>query len=244
MNGIYRQQWPIRASECDPSGRWRASGVLRALQQASDDHATALGLGFDAMHADNTTWVLARLALTMQEYPLCGQTVTLETWPGATRRWLCPRSYRVLAPDGRLLGEGSTLWVVMDLNTRRMVEPQGVSEKLPDASGLPAPTKLPGAVKHLETPPARSVRTARYSDLDVNGHVNYARYVDWLGDALGYELLSSHFIQDLTIVYSREVQPGQQVTLELAQEGNRFSLRGSREEALHFEIGGSLRESR
>lgn len=52
----------------------------------------------------------------------------------------------------------------------------------------------------------------RYFDIDMNGHVNNSKYLDWMYDVLGYEFLKAHEPLRMTLKYVKEVSPGGQIT--------------------------------
>ena len=66
-----------------------------------------------------------------------------------------------------------------------------------------------------------------YSDTDVNGHVNNARYADWLCDALGLETMREYRVKTMRLSYAAETMKGSplcfQVTLS-AEECERSAL--------------------
>ncbi|MDO4902648.1 MAG: thioesterase, partial [Limosilactobacillus sp.] len=64
---------------------------------------------------------------------------------------------------------------------------------------LKAPSKLPDDFQEKEY-------QVRYFDIDLNHHVNNARYFDWMLDPLGAEFLRTHYPAYLTIKYENEVK--------------------------------------
>ena len=55
--------------------------------------------------------------------------------------------------------------------------------------------------------------TVAYSDLDIIGHTNNARYVVWAMDALPYGRVSSCRVRDVFINFNKETVPGETVAL-------------------------------
>jgi acyl-ACP thioesterase len=70
--------------------------------------------------------------------------------------------------------------------------------------------------------------------------VNNARYVDWLCDALGYEILSRQALSTVCINYDAEVRPEQAMELKLKMHDRTFSLSGYHEDKRHFGISGTF----
>ena len=142
--------------------------------------------------------------------------------------------------DGAALGAASTLWVLFDLEKRCMVAPGEVAKAIPDNSDLTPPLGVPGPVPRLTGAETCSARTPVYSELDVNGHVNNARYADWLCDALGLEVMREYRVKTMRLSYAAEIRPGQAMELRLTRDGLAYHLTGAHEGKTHFEIGGEL----
>ena len=57
-------------------------------------------------------------------------------------------------------------------------------------------------------------RTVRYSDLDVNGHMNNCRYMDWVSDTLPGSFHGSHRVSEFTVNYLSEAREGEELRLQ------------------------------
>jgi acyl-ACP thioesterase len=240
MDKIYQETFLLRTSQCDFRGTWRPSAIFEAMQEASGMHSHLLGCGRDALMQEGYVWVLSRMEVQMNKYPGVGDRVLVETFPMNNRRWFFPRFFIFRNEQGDELGSASSLWVLLDLETRKMAPPDRVVHLIPDNSDLTAPMGLPSAAAEVEGEERLFNRVPAYTDLDVNNHVNNARYVDWLCDALGYDILERKTLRSICINYEAEVRPDQAVALKLALRGDTFSLSGYHMEKRHFGIGGTL----
>ena len=104
-----------------------------------------------------------------------------------------------------------TLWVLMDLNTRKMIVP-GKSGIIVAGTlrgnELPAPNGL--IPKPLGT---QTSRTVAFTDLDRNGHMNNTRCLDWIADLLPSRFHESHTVTDFTVCYLAEAREQQELRL-------------------------------
>ncbi len=237
----YSETFLLRTTHCDLSGAWRPSDILATLQELAGMHAHLLGCGRERLIQDNLVWVLSRTELVMDRYPCAGETVRVETFPMANKRWFFPRYYVLYDAAGQVIGKAGTLWLLMDFVARKMAMPQAALASLPDNSDLQAPLDMPGNIPLLESPAVFSLRQPQYTEIDINGHVNNTRYADWLCNGLGIEAMKDQEIAHLLIHYTREVLPGAEVRLALQQDGPAFRLAGQVGEEKHFDIGGTLR---
>jgi medium-chain acyl-[acyl-carrier-protein] hydrolase len=72
-------------------------------------------------------------------------------------------------------------------------------------SSFPGKLAMPADLDHTDS------RLARYSDLDVNKHVNNARYVDWLFDALPPRVASPVPFSRLNVQFTGEARGGEEL---------------------------------
>lgn len=221
MEPIYRRQFTVDSFSTDPFGRLRRSMILRYAQQVAGDHCDLLSLNYEALAEKGLFWAVVRNRIQVTRLPRQGQTVTLETWPMPTTRTAYPRATVAYDEQGQELFRSVSLWVLMDRNSRTMV--------LPGKSGVEVPGTLRGT--ELATPRSLSLkdlelcqhRKVCFSDLDLNGHMNNARYLDWIED-----LLPSHFHRDnqpmeLSLCYINEAREADEMDLRYGfQEGNLF----------------------
>ena len=239
----YAENFLLRTCDCDMMGTWRPSAILTAMQEVAVVQSNLLGCGREDLLKNRTAWVLSRCEVSMDTYPVIGDTVTVETFPTANRRWFFPRYYTFRNQKGSLLGCAGTLWVLLNLDDRKMVPPGEVAATLPDNSDLTPPMGLPGPVEIVPDAEERVVsRMPGYFDLDVNQHVNNTRYADWACDALGVERMRESCLATLRITFDAEIRPDQEISLHVTQGENSYRVAGFHDGKMHFELGGTLRK--
>lgn len=238
---MYEEELMLRTSDCDFQGSWRPSAILAAMQEAAGVHSELLGCGRNALLQKNTVWVLSRSEVHMEAYPGIGDRVLVQTFPTANRRWFFPRYFLFKNETGRVLGRAATLWVLLDVTTRRMLPPGDVLALMPDNSDLTAPLGLPATVEAVAGEERIFSRLPQYSDLDVNQHVNNTRYADWVCDALGVDVMRKYCLETMLVNYDAEVLPDQEISLRATRNGLDYRVAGYHGDKLHFELGGRLR---
>ncbi len=231
----------ICASECDISGAWRPGAMMEALQEVAAVHCDLLGAGRAELRKKGAAWVVTRMQVEMNRYPRIGEKITVETFHTPVRRWFFPRYFIIRDEQGKQVGAAASLWVLLDLNTRHMIQPGQIELLMPDNSDLPAPLGLPGAVQDVGGVLHEWDFKPAYTDMDYNGHVNNTRYMDWCCNALGIELLAEKELATFTLNYHFEIRPGQQVHAELKRLADDFAYTAYVESERRFEVGGTLR---
>ena len=211
MEKIYRKQYEISATAADCFGRLKPGYLLSLVQDAAGDHSNLLGTGGEALEEKHLFWAVIRHRVQISRLPVSGEQVTLETWPMPTTRTSYPRATIAFDREGRELFRCVSLWVLMDKNTRSMV--------LPGKSGI----ALEGLVRGNELAVPGSIlpktmeyqvnRTVRFTDLDINGHMNNCRYLDWVTDLLPGSFHKDHPMREFSVSYLSEVTEGTEVAL-------------------------------
>lgn len=237
----YQETFLLRTTHCDFTGHWRLSDILAVMQEMAGTHAHLLGCGREETLKENIVWVLSRTELVMDRYPVIGETLRVETFPAANKRWFFPRYFVFYDEKDRVIGKAGTLWLLMDFVQRKMAISQQVLGCMPDNSDLVPLLGMPGNIPPVAGEALLSRHMPVYTDLDVNGHVNNTRYGDWLCNALGIQAMEESEIAHLLIHYSREILPGSEMTLGLQREAEAFRLWGEAEGEKHFDMGGVLR---
>lgn len=211
MESAYTIQYTVTPLHADCFGRCKPSSLLRFAQEAAEGHCLRLGADWNTMAQKNYFWAVIRQRMEITRLPETGETVTVKTWPMPTTRVAYPRATEGFDADGNSLFRLLSVWVIMDMTTRAMILPgkSGV-EVVGTCFGteLKAPIGLPAALFDRHTS-----RTVCFSDLDINGHMNNTRYLDWLCDLLPAAYHRDHPMKAVTICYMHEAREGQNLLL-------------------------------
>lgn len=236
LNGFWEQTQLLTAEDVDMGGCWRPSRVLLMMQEAASAQCEPCGLGVNALAERHLAWVLARVQLRMARLPAIGEAVTVRTWPKPAQHLFFPRFFRFSA-GGETVGEAAALYLQLDTLTRRMASPWLGGQQQLTCDAEPA-LAAPGGIPTLSAPAETTVRNALYSDLDLNGHMNNTRYLDWFCDCFGGAHHAQWALREATIHYSREIRAGETATLALQTQGRQSVLRGGCEGVPCFAVYG------
>lgn len=238
MEPIYSKTFEITPAATDRFDRLKASHLLRFLQEVAGDHSALLGTDRGYLMERGLFWAVIRHRVQITRLPHAGEHIRIETWPMPTTRTAYPRSTIGYDEGGNEIFRCISLWVLMDEKSRAMV--------LPGKSGVEVAGHLRGC--ELATPGSMVPRemaeccrrTVRYTDLDVNGHMNNCRYLDLIDDLLPSAFHEHHQMREFSLCYLSEIREGE--TLDLHWElsdGPVLSVEAVR--ADHAESGGHSR---
>jgi acyl-ACP thioesterase len=174
--------------------------LLTAAGLNADDN----GFGIRNLNEIGCSWVLLRLAVEMYNYPEQYERITVETWIEDIGRASTTRNFCIRNEKDEIIGNACSNWAMIDMQTRRAKDLQsleGIHEFATGIKGLiDKPIKL-GAVEGREYDRFK----VKYSDIDINGHVNSVRYIQWIGDCFSLDCYRKYQMKRFEINYLNEM---------------------------------------
>ena len=162
------------------------------------------GFGLRRLHEMDCAWVLSRMSIEMSRYPEQYETIQVETWVEEVGRANTIRNFCIRDTNNEIIGNACTVWVMFDMTTRRAKDLQsleGIHEFANGETGLiEKPIKL-GMVEGADYDGFK----VKYSDIDINGHVNSIRYIQWISDCFSLECYRKCQVKRFEINYVNEM---------------------------------------
>lgn len=197
---------------CDIMERINLSEILLATSDVAVLDYHLRGLSFDMLKENGFAILVSRTSFKIEKMPKLNDIITVKTWEEAPVGLQLSRRYEILDQQGNVMIHGSSLWIIVDPESRRIIKPnQFTLTELPntktDFPGIPCgKIVIPEDMKNLEE------RIIRYTDLDANGHVNNSRYGAFVMDSLPDEFRKKE-VKNFRINYSQESILGDKLQL-------------------------------
>lgn len=200
----------ICSYDVDPHQTARLPALCRFMQEAAYHHAGHLGLGHSYLAKRGLAWVLARLRIEVDRLPLWGDTIHIRTWPSGRDRLFFYRDFEITLEGERVL-LASNAWALIDIEKRERANSDiYLNDEFPEGERVldsrPARLKGCSCVEGVTTP-------VTYGDLDLNGHVNNVRYIEWILNSLPLGFHEMHTVQALECNFLAEAVYGQSVSV-------------------------------
>lgn len=189
----------------DFNGRLTMGVLGNHLLNCAGFHASDRGFGIATLNEDNYTWVLSRLAIELDEMPYQYEDFSVQTWVENVYRLFTDRNFAVIDKEGRKIGYARSVWAMINLNTRKPADLLTLhgGSIVDYVCDEPCPIDKPSRIKVAATEPAATI-TAKYSDIDINGHVNSIRYIEHILDLFPIELYKTKHIRRFEMAYVAE----------------------------------------
>lgn len=231
------KQIPILYSFCDETERLSLSALLSLSQELASVDSAKMGFGPDKVFDKGHLWVISRTSIRVNELPKYQDEAIFRTYPLKNKIFFYPRVFTISSLDGKTLVEGLSIWALIDKDTRIILLPNesGVSYEQDDGEPLSLETKIKPQIPAFDIE-----RTVLCSDLDINGHMNNTRYVDWVVDVLGSSFFARHALKEFRIAYHKEAMEGDTLSLGIYQDDASVYVLGTKQGEKIFEMALSL----
>ena len=181
-------------------------GVLgNHLLNVAGFHSHDRGFGIDRLNKEHYTWVLSRLALEMYDLPMQYESFTIETWVENVYRLFTDRNFAVLNKEGKAIAYARSVWAMIDTETRKPVDLMAIHDG--DIAGYicdkDCPIDKPSRIKVNSKEPV-AILPVKYSDMDINGHVNSIRYIEHILDLFPVDAFKEKRVRRFEMAYVAE----------------------------------------
>ncbi len=217
---VWREHFKVHSFEVDFKSLGTPENLCRHFQEAAWNHAEHLGVGYERLRQENKIWVLSRLLLRFDRHARWGETIAVHTWPRQARSVFALRDFEMFGSDGARLVAGASAWLVLNATTRK---PQRVDKLVSSIESFCEKRALeqePEKLEAMAPQPSVTQRTVCYSDIDVNGHVNNARYIGWILDSYAIDFHRTHAIRLMEINYEGETTSGERISISSCENGH------------------------
>ena len=229
---MYSKKYYIGTSDVDQFLDLKLSSLFVFMQDVATEHAEQLGIGKAVTLDRGLFWVITRYAVTIIRMPKYLDTVVMKTYPGDDMKFLFPRYFQLESESGEVLVKASSIWAVVEKATRHA--------SINPFNGMILPSEhyegeepLPKKIR-LEELSLLEERKVRYTETDLNGHLNNTKYIEFIVDMHDKDFYSQNKFKHLDINYEKEILAGSTVSL-YTNNGNPECICGKVDGANSFE---------
>ncbi|WP_285119223.1 acyl-[acyl-carrier-protein] thioesterase [Lactococcus petauri] len=205
----YSQTHKVAFYESDTRGKMKISDLLAVALQISGEQSYTLDRS-DTWICDNFNlfWAVIEHEVQVHRLPEFNDQITIETEATSYNKFFCYRDFIFKNTAGETLVKISSTWVLMNKDTRKV---ERVVDEIVAPYEAPKVSKIIRPHKYLALSDQAQCSLAfpiRFSDLDMNGHVNNAKYFDWAVDQLDYDFRMAYEPKKIYIRYNHELLYG------------------------------------
>lgn len=204
MINTYQETKTIRAYDVDFNNKIKISSVFNLLQDVASVHADLLGLGFKDLYKLDLGWVLSWVKLNIDKYPAFGDSVIIKTWLRCKFKLYSMRDYSMQDGDGTILLSATSAWLPINTKSKRIIDTKNLPQEIIYQPDLIAVDEFPDKIITGATQEILLNKKFRYTDIDINQHVNNTRYIEMILDCYPTDHYVVNQIKSFEISFSSE----------------------------------------
>ena len=221
-NFHYSKEFTVGSFQVHPNGKLRMNSLADLFQEVAWQHADSADFGRNLLQ-DNLSWILYRFDIKATNLPTWGESIKVFTAGRGVDKLFAFREFLITDLQGNPLARAMSSWVLLNIVSKKIHRAEQV---LPVALFDPQlkPDWQPGRIRISGKLLFEEKLKVRFSDLDLNNHVNNTTYIRWVEDLFKDQQIDS---SELLINYLAECVLGDQVKLELYKLENEFQIQGT-----------------
>ena len=214
----YQMKMKIPFDMADMNGHIKLPDVILLSLQVSGMQSIELGVSDkEILEKYNLVWIITEYDIDVIRLPRFSEEITIETEALSYNRLFCYRRFTIYDESGQAIIQMLATFALMDRDSRKVhsVDPEMVAPYQSEFS-----KKIIRGPKYtdLDNPTSKDYHV-RFYDLDMNGHVNNSKYLDWIFEVMGADFLMDHIPQKINLKYVKEVRPGGMITSSYELDG-------------------------
>ena len=231
---FYTKTMTVMNADADFRSLLKPSALLRYVEQVSADHARTFGMTDQFFKDHGVAFLVGKQALKFDRVPQRAEKLTLLTRAEASRRGSVKRITTVTDAEGKQVAMVDCRWIVVSLAENRILREPGwtVDGFWNETVEGELPLQLHKCREGLAS---AGEWTVRYSQCDLNGHLNNAFYLDLVCDALPLDVVRKGPVTFASINYHREVPMGETVEVFYAPSAEGWYIIGKHNGQTSFE---------
>ena len=203
----------------DFTGRLTMGVLGNHLLNCAGFHASERGFGIAEINENHYTWVLSRLAIELEDMPRQYEDFSIHSWIENVYRLFTDRNFELVNKDGKTIGYARSVWAMISMETRKPADLFTLHGESLNyyASDRVCPIAKPGRIRVAPSEPVAEYLT-KYSDIDINGHVNSIKYIEHILDLFPMETFKEKSIRRFEMAYVAESYYGDTLSFYLEQK--------------------------
>ncbi|GHV17070.1 acyl-ACP thioesterase [Bacteroidia bacterium] len=221
MEKTGKYEFTIDAYLTDFRGKATLPMIGGFMLQVATKHAEERGFGYSTMTSLQRAWVLSRMAIEIFEYPKNDTEMVIKTWVASVNKLFTERYFAFEDENGKVIGYAKSLWASIDLKTRKptnVLETGNLSDYVAEVGNpIKGLTKIPALKENYEH---ASDFIVKYSDVDINKHLNSMKYIEHIVDVFDIDMFREKEIRRIEINYISEGHYGTKLDILKQEEAD------------------------
>ncbi len=205
-----------------------ASSVLKFMQETGMLHMKNVRPSYEDLISQGKALILSSIRINMYTPIYAYDEITVRTWATGSRGFTTNRSFEIYKGE-ELIAEANSIWALVSITDKKLVRISEVDfsnfeQEEPLSLDQPAKVRITNELKLNLV----GEYTVRYSDTDLNGHMNNTNYPDLFFNCLPKP--ESKLVKSLAISFINEAKIGELVKIYMAKSDGKYFMRSVHED--------------
>lgn len=205
------KEYEVHYYEIDRNGNLTANALLSYLEDLFVYHLYVNDLNFKYSAKNKLSWIIGQWDINMKEYPSFADKIYIKIYPVAYKKFYLWNKYEIYNKNRKIIGSVDSAWLLINTESRKL---ENISEVFKKAFELTKDDEKMGKIEKLQK--IQSIDneisvSAKYTDIDTNGHVNNITYLSWAIETIPMDIIEKYKISNLQIKYYKECMYGEKV---------------------------------
>jgi acyl-ACP thioesterase len=200
----FTKEFTISSFDVDASKKASLQSLCRYMQEMAVLHAEKLKLGFHDMMKEQRAWVLAQMLIHIDRLPSFHEKIYVSTWSNGPDGRFAMRDFYIHDAKKNIIARASSTWFVIDIAEKGICRLESYFEGYNYNNIEYALGRKPERIKAFDDAEQMAEIIVKYSDLDINGHVNNIRYIDYIFNQFSYAFRMEHDIREIEMNFLKE----------------------------------------
>ncbi len=210
MVAITQKEFEIKSYEVSANTEIKPYSILHFLEDVAYHNAKEIGVGYEDTVAKHQGFFLIKYHLKFNLMPKMSDIIKAKTWIVKAKSIQCRREFELSDINNNIIGVASSLWLLVDLNTKKILNPYKELTYPDCEENYAFDTTFP-KIPIINKVDFESEINITFDDIDLNSHVNNANYLKFALNTLPADFLKNNSVCEINILYKKETILGETI---------------------------------
>lgn len=223
---IIEKEYDIKLSDIGRENKITNKALLSYLEDIGGIHSNIAGYGLLDIETTKCSWILLEWKVKIIRRPKYTEKLKIKTWSKGARKYYTYRDFEVYDNNNNLIAIAATKWVLMNIEKGKVikVDDEILNKYEIEVGKAVIDVEMLDKVKEPEHYEYSVPYIVRRMDIDVNKHMHNLNYLDLANEVLPEEVFEKQELNDIRIIYKKEIKLGEKVTCNYAYEDNKHII--------------------
>lgn len=226
----------IGLTDVAKSNKITNKAILKIMENAGGMHSETVNYGLNSIEKTSLSWILLAWKVKVIKRPIYNTEITINTWARNSNKAFTYRDFEIYNKEGELLIIATSKWALLDLKRGKISELTGdiISPYQSEEISV-FEEKTVDKLREPKTVQSKITYKVLRSDIDINNHVHNLYYLDFAYEALPEEIYRNEELNNIEIMYKKEIKLGEQILCLYTREENQniITIKSMNENVLH-----------